>query len=253
MTPGIIFCGWGTRDLVERSLAPWVELRKQGKCVICAVSVRFAGFEGSDDGTREYLRGALERGDIDYLVDGPDNIPETTARSIALSWLKGRGCDLFWQADSDEFPTVEEIDRIVSFVNFYPWITSFNLSLKNYVFDESTYLAEPFTPKRIHRLMCGLSVIDRFYEDNNVQYTRSIGEGKVIISADIEMPAITVPPVVAWIKHLTWQQGPRSRLKQSYQARRWGASTCSFSWDDSKGGLIFNPALPAPKVIRENA
>ncbi len=70
----------------------------------------------------------------------------------------------------------------------------------------------------------------------------------------MSFPVVTIPPSILNPKHYTWlndtlSNKTRSRLKEKYQRDRgW---QCSFSWDDSQGGLIFNPTLPKPKVIRE--
>lgn len=259
MRIGVIFCGWGTRDLIEQSLTPWVNLRDLNSLAfqtdrvtptisICAVSVRFAGFEGEDDGTREFLRGALERGDIDHLVDSPDNIPEVTARSMALNYLKEQGVTHTWMVDSDELYEINQINDIIAFVNSNPWCIFFRLSLRNYVFDDKTYLAEPFTPHRIHRIDSLSSCIaESFYEDNGIAYRGAITNE---LFPDRLFASMTVPEGVAAIKHISWPNNRRGKSKQEYQWKRWG-DACSFSWDDTQGGLIFNPALPRPKVIHE--
>lgn len=249
---GIIYCAYNTREYVCPSLWPWVNIQyKEGtpEIVICAVNVRFARFNADvEDGTREMLRGYLERGEIDYLIDGPDNIPETTARGMALHWLKDQGCDATWMVDSDEFYTIPEIGRILTFVSNNPWSTWFRLSLKNYVFDDRTYLADPFTPPRIHRIRLRGYEAHSFSADNDIQYGGIITRD--IIPQD-QFPSMIVPKEVAWVKHLTWQNNLRSKKKIEYQLKGRGWPQCSFSWDDSKGGLIFNPALPTPKTYTE--
>jgi len=252
MKPGIIFCAWGTLDLVSQSLAPWIELRRQGKAVICAVSVRFAGFEGEDDGTREYLRNALAKGDIDHLVDGPDNIPEVLARSMALNHLRGQGCDISVVWDSDEVATEQELANMLGFIERDEFIAAWKFSYRNLVFDEKTWLAEPFTPMRAHRLKHGTYVADRFYDDNNIMYRGTLTRD---FRHDVSFPVVTIPPTIMNPAHYSWlsntsERAARSKAKEKYQRDRgW---QCSFSWDDSQGGLIFNPALPRPKVVRES-
>jgi hypothetical protein len=121
--------------------------------------------------------------------------------------------------------------------------------LANYIFDDKTRLAEPFTPSRIHRIKAGIYEARGFSADNDVIYSTT-GDSSPGDTHQDRLPSMTIPESVASIKHLTWQRGERSRLKISYQTKRWG-NVCSFSWDDAQGGLIFNPALPRPKVIRE--
>lgn len=245
---GLIFVGYGTKDLLDKSLTPWIALRKdpEYKVSICAVSLRFAGFEGEDDGTGDALRGYLERGEIDNLITEPDDIPETQARGMALTWLKEQGVEMTWMVDADEEYTQDEIYSILSFVKSNPWSAWFRVSLRNMVFDDKTYLAEPFQPPRIHRVNVGGYKAHSFGADNDIQYGGTITRDIIHQSQFANM---TIPPQVAFVRHYSWPNSARSRNKVRYQeSRNW---QCSFSWDDTQGGLIFNPALPRPKTISE--
>lgn len=252
MKSGLIFCGWGTRDLVARSLAPWLDLRNANRetghntLFICAVSVRFAGFEGDDDGTREFLRDALARGDIDHLIDGPDNIPETTARSMALNHIKGVNCDISIMWDSDEVATIDELVRALGFMKTDKFTAAWRFSYRNLVFSPDQWLADPFTPMRAHRLCYQSYVADKFYDDNNVMYRGTITRD---FRQDVSFPTVTIPPTIMNPAHWTWLSNQRSRNKVEYQTKRgW---RCSFAWDEVDNKLVFNPALPTPKTVRD--
>ena len=163
---------------------------------------------------------------------------EIEARGAALKWLTSQGVDILWQADSDEFPTTDEIATTLKFVESRPHTVWFKGSLKNYVWNDKTYLLDPFTPARIHRLAApGGYLANGFWADNNVIYKRPFSEEE---ATDTSFSHLTIPKSVQWIKHLTWMNTDRSRRKIEYQtlARQW--PSCSFAWDDSKGGLIWN-------------
>lgn len=231
MRIGIILTGFNMEEYVESCLSAWLEARRSNlgghEFVICAVSVPFAGFPNTiEDNTTSLLFDQMSIGNIDHLVDGPRNIPETTARGMALQWLKERGVDILWQVDLDEMYTVSDINNILTFVKSNPFIAFYRVSLKNYVFDTNTYLTEPFTPARIHRVIYGNLEISGFWADNNAHYNHGG-------TRDTELSCLTVPPLVAWIKHLTWQNDLRSKDKVEYQQLRWG--TCSFKWDNVEG------------------
>lgn len=255
MRVGLIFSAYQTKEYVERALQPWVDYRMGNLLTpgahdlrICAVSVRFAGFEGNDDGTRDILRRARDDGEIDYLIEGPDNVPETTARGMGLQWLSNRGLDVAIQWDSDEIVTIEEIERMLAYIESEPFVAAFRFSYRNLVFTSNQWLAESFTPMRVHRFKHGSYAADRFYDDNNVMYRGTITRD---FRQDISFPVMTVPETIFAPLHYTWLSDLRSKKKVAYQkSRGW---SCSFDWDDSQGGLIFNPALPRPKVVRESA
>lgn len=166
---------------------------------------------------------------------------------MALTWLVDQGCEMSWQVDSDEYYTLNEIQNILDFVEANPWTVSFKLSLKNYVFDDKTYLVEPFTPTRIHRVSgTGGYLVAGFQSDNGTFYQRPWSKETI---PDLGLSQQTVPMNVAWIRHDSWPNSPRSKAKCEYQTVRWG-NVCSFAWDEHKG-LVFNPSLPTPKVVRE--
>ena len=253
MKIGVILTGYGMLNYVDRCLEGWLRARNDHygthKIVICAVSVPFAGFpDATDDGTVEELHRAKRLGDIDHVIDSPKHIPETVARSMALQWLKTQGVDYTWQVDLDEEYTLGDINAIVRFVEADRWTVGWKLSLKNYVFDEQTYLAEPFQPMRIHRIdsLSGC-IADGFWADNNVSYR---GVTTDTLFRDTSFACKTVPQQTAWIRHITWQSNARSRDKIKYQLEARGWPSCQFAWDPVKG-LIFNPALPAPRVLRD--
>lgn len=243
---GIIFVGFSTEDTVIQSLAPWIGARvdKPGghEFVICAVSVPFAGFPNdSEDRTVSILQGAQIAGVIDNVITGPKNIPETTARGMALQYLKGCGVDFVWQADSDEIPTRENIKAIADYVAKDEWTTWWRLSLKNYVFDDKHYLVDPFTPPRIHRINAGGYIAHSFSQDNDICYGGRITRD---LKPQGAFSSKTIPMSVAAIKHLTWPNSERSYKKILYQTNRgW---ECSFRWDE-KEGLKFNEAFYAAR------
>lgn len=245
---GIIFCAYGTLDLTPASLAPWIDARDSRldghEFVIAGVSCPFSGFpDAKDDGTLEYLQKCRDWVDIDHLVTSDIPIPETEARGRALQWLVERGVTHLWQHDSDEFITVEQISAILRFVEARP-VDWYRLSLKNQVFTPNQHLVEPFTPPRIHRVYNpGGFVAAGFHQDNNIYYERPWNKER---SQDTHMASLTVPKSVAWISHASWLNNSRSKSKVLYQQARWGS--CSFSWDDSQGGLIWNPNLPIPET-----
>jgi hypothetical protein len=197
-----------------------------------------------------------ERGEIDHLIDGPDDIRETEARGMALTYLVAQNVDAIWLVDSDELYDAESIQRLIEFVDQNPWTDWFRLSLKNYVIDRQTYLAEPFTPPRIFRTHPngrGNHHPFIFIEDNDIGYKDVSAGPNAPIWHQMSFASQTVPANYVWVPHITWQNDSRARDKFFYQAdaRGW-RKVCSFSWDDSQGGLIFSPALPRPKVARES-
>jgi hypothetical protein len=248
---GIIYVGYQCADLLKRSLEPWIEVHETQlgghEWLICAVSMPFEGFPKweHDDGTHQLLRDHAYG--LESLLTSHDPYKETVARGAALKRLVEQGCTYVWQVDSDEFYTVDQIAAITRFVEARSHVDWFRLSFKNLVFTSDQYLADPFTPPRIHKTHnAGGYVAAGFHQDNNVYYERPWNQERVL---DTQLPSVLVPKSVAFIAHETWLNNDRSRRKVAYQqARGWN---CSFAWDDAQGGLIFNPNLPEPEIVQE--
>lgn len=260
---GVIFCGYNTADLLPMSLTPWIEARRGrlggNEFLICGVSCPFEGFDhgGSVDNTTALLEDHRLHNDIDSLITSNCPVKETEARGDALRWLVARGVTHLWQVDSDERYTERDILNIIAFVEAQPYVITFKLSLRNLVFDEKHALAEPFTPMRIHKVHAsGGYKASGFWDDNNVRYTRpwiGAGEGVPPSVGDIEFASMVVPAEIALPLHYTWLANLRSKQKQEYQRRRWGA--CAFRWDETTDSLRFNETyyarrgLPLPEVL----
>jgi hypothetical protein len=248
MKIGIIYCSYGTLELTPESLIPWLTTRESrlggNEYLIAAVSCPFSNFPGAkDDGTVEHLQNHLNKGKIDHLVTSSTPIPETEARGRALRWLVDNGADTLIQWDSDEIPTVKDISSILGFIEKNPLVPFFKFSLRNAVFDDKTFLKEPFTPARAHRVRAGSYVADSFWDDNNVLYRGTVTRD---LKRDIDLCGKTIPRSVAYPTHLSWLDNDRSRKKCEYQeARSW---RCSFRWNYDTGHLEWNPELPIPET-----
>ncbi len=267
MKVGIIFCAYQCEDLLPKSLTPWVQARgaRLGghDYSICAVSVPFEGFpqEAELDNTRTILGAHAHYGRIDHVIVTDKPIKETEARGSALKWLRDEAkVDVIIQWDADEKPTEKDILGIVTFIEANPFVVWFKFSYRNLVFTKSLALKEPFTPPRAHRVRVpGGYVAHSFYADNNIRYVEeAYGEMNGGIKPDSLFPSMTIPEVVANPLHYSWLNDKRSKRKQEYQSLRWAppiGAGCSFAWDDSRGGLIWNEEYfrltgqPIPEVI----
>ncbi len=240
MKIGVIFCGYNMAEYAVDSIMPWVEAKAYQtggySFVLSAVSVPFANYPAatSEDETGVILKDLESRNSLDKVFTEPRNINEWEARDLCLQYLLKQKVDLVWQVDLDEFYTLEDIENILKFVEKDAMSSWFKISFKNYAFDKSSYLSEPFTPPRIHRTTVYAGHLHKFIYDNDLSYKRHLN-GEEISHNSVAFKLI--PRQVAWVKHLTWLNDSRSRDKVKYHTDRgW---LCSYSWDEEKG-LQFN-------------
>lgn len=251
MKIGCIVVGRNMEEYVEPCLAPWIEARKKSldgnEFFICAASAPFVGFPtGAQDRTVEKLSFYQHEEDIDGLLVKDNPLTEIQVRGEALRNLVQMGADTIVQIDLDEIWTLDEISRVFKFVKSEPLVAWFKVCYKNFVFDDKTWLIDPFTPPRIYRVKVGGYRVHSFSDDNNILYGGMLTRD---LKRDEDFAHLTIPTGIAFVRHLSWLSNERSRQKISYQnARGW---QCSFAWDESKG-LIFNPAYygsrPFPRL-----
>jgi hypothetical protein len=260
MKVGVLFCSYSQPEYLIESLAPWMDAR-EGKLfnnsyLVAAVSVPFKEYKDLltplDDITPNKLRVLKENNQIDELIDRPVYISEIDARQKALKYLLGNQCDIIISWDGDEFIKLSEMERIFNFVNVNKFISWFNLSYKNYVFNDHTYLEEPFTPPRIYKVKTNGYTLDSYIYDNNVAYKNDLN-GRIIDHRDL--PSVIIPSTVAFLRHYSWLNNEGSKNKILYQMKRW--NTCSYQWNYEKNCLEFNEKYyhnigqSLPKVIEE--
>ena len=243
MKIGCLLCAYNMAEYVDDCLSPWIFAKDDklggNEFVISAVSASFAEYKDAgikEDNTKERLRWHYNQGNIDYLSDNLEWVSEKEARNAALKPLLQVGCDLIIMVDLDEVYSIQDIENIFNYVTLEKWISSFSVCLKNFVFDDKTHLLEPFCPNRIWRVNTNGYKLRECIYDNNMSY-----EGDVVYNAHFEhrvigekdLPHKVIPQRVAFVKHLTWMNNEKSRLKRDYQIKRWGV--CSYKWDDTNG------------------
>lgn len=245
MKIGIIAQGRNCANVLIDVLTPWLEAMKKHDIHICLTTATFkemkvlGAYPYNSDGTlrmfEEYK--SLYPKNIS-IVKFDDYVTEAHSRGQAAKVLLNMGVDLIWMLDlSDEYYTVEQIDNIIKFVKGEPFCTWFRLSFKNYVFDENTYLIQPFTPPRIWRTNIGGYKLHDCVYDNDFSYLNAIGAQ----ISDKSLSNYIIPKSVAWIKHYSWLSDARGKQKCAYQNLHFGHSAgCSYRWNDEKNRLEFN-------------
>lgn len=264
MKIGIIAQGRNCADVLDDVLAPWIRAMEKLDIHICLITATFkemeklGGSPKNDDNTWEKFE--------EYAQQYPKNIStskfdkfvsEAESRDLGRQILMSDGIkvDLIWLLDlSDEYYTLEQIEKIVAFVKSEPFTTWFKICFRNYVFDRKTYLVEPFIPPRIWRVESGGYKLSKCVYDNDFLYTNVIG-AQVL---DKSLSNYIIPKSVALVKHFSWLSDERGKQKCAYQNLHFGFSNgCSYRWNDKKNRLEFNDEFfkkingTIPRVERE--
>jgi hypothetical protein len=236
-TVGVVACGYECDDLIDRVLEPWKKFSKEN-IIFSGVYAPFIEwyklFGGSLGETPSWYEHHKEM--FKYFSVPSKAGTEAEIRNIALEpLLKKEECDYIFLLDlSDEIYTIEEIERIFSFVKFHPEISWFSLRFKNYVFKETQWL-EGFNPPRVFSTRADGLVLKDFYFDNDIRYIDPYRQEIVDYKT---LPSLLVPKNIAFIKHLTWLNNERSRRKYEYQIRHFGH--CSYKWNYDTQELEFD-------------
>lgn len=260
MKIGVIAVGRDCADVMDEVLAPWIEIMSKYRIHICLLSASFKETESigipktPDDATRLKIEEYATKysGSFSSCIF-TDYVTEAQVRERGRQILTAADvdADLIWLLDlSDEFYTVEQIEKIIKFIQTRNSIAWFRLSLKNYVFDKKTYLTDPFQPPRIWHVNCGKFKLAECSYDNDFVYQNIGTDGVVNSGSDQTIPtfvsdkafaSFTIPPSIAFIRHDTWLNNERSKMKVAYQNLHFAhGAGCSFGWNPAKGGLVWN-------------
>jgi glycosyltransferase involved in cell wall biosynthesis len=224
MKLGIILSAYDCEDTIEKCMSPWMG---RLNCEIVAVSEVFEGFEPSpnNDSTVKILKDYLCDTHIVHGSKRPQK--EHEARTAGLDRLGD--CDFVLILDSDEFYSLEEVDRLLKWLendfaeNCCAWT---QINFKNLTFNENTWV-DGFRPPRIFKTEFEGYKLDRFFWDNDVIYKKG---GREVPHKDF--PNITAPKQICHPLHHTWVSGERSRKKVEYQLNHFGH--CSYKWEDGE-------------------
>lgn len=244
---GIIAVGRDCADVLDEVLAPWVESFWRHDIHIHLISATFREMEAvgltavPDKATTDKMQGYARKFDrnISCFI-GKEYMTEAEVRDKGREFLMSRDirADVIWLLDlADEFYTTRQIENIIKFVDKNSLIPWFRVSFKNYVFNEKTYLSQPFQPPRVWYTHYGDKKLMACNYDNDFLYRDT--KDKVV--PDKDLPSLTIPINMAWVKHLSWISNQRSKNKVAYQALHFkhGAG-CSFAWDEEKSILVWN-------------
>jgi len=185
---------------------------------------------------------------IDYFtLCEPDS--EANHRNLALKPLLDQNCDVIWLLDiQDEFYTVKNIKDIIGYIlmnSYYCW---YSVSLKNYVFDDKTFLLDPFTPPRIFKTSYNGFKFKKFAFDNDPVYIDQNKTDLPGVNYDYDSTRyisykqfsnIVIPQNVCFCKHLTWLNNEKSKRKILYQNSHF-RGICGYKWNDKENKLEFN-------------
>jgi hypothetical protein len=264
MKIGVLACGFDCAENINKVLPPWIEAKNSklggNEFVISIVHGQFTEYiEILDQALIDSPEWAIKYASgIDYLVC-PKPGSETELRNLALKPLLEEQCDVIILLDlQDEIYEISQIQTIFEYVLLEKWISWFKVSLKNYVFDENTYLKDPFTPPRIFKVKTNGHTLKAMSYDNDVIYEaiHMTPKGDVLKQVPHkELPSKTIPAHRAFIKHLTWLSNEKSKHKQKYQIKRW--NLCSFDWDNEADKLVFSKSYydklgqPFPETVKD--
>ena len=230
MKIGVLATGFNCADYFDKVLEPWLQYKeKYGELIISAVSGHFTGNAVIEDDSKELMLHAFNTKKIQYLALPVGDFDEAAIRNLALTPLLKENVDIIWLLDFDEIYTLEEIEKILQFVQRESFIACFTIEFKNYVFTKTTYI-KGFAPRRIWRVNYGsLLKLDKFVWDNDIQY-KNIENN---ISLDNLLPTGRIPNITP--KHFTWLNDIRSKNKISYQEKHFAKGAgCSFKWEDNQ-------------------
>ncbi len=257
MKIGVLLCAYQCEEHLEKVLAPWTEAQRLHQIGIAAVSGLFKeyqnmSFDKDNEKTLSMLGSFVENGTIECLFSPlpSSGKSESEVRNLPLQHLLYREYDFIWLLDGDEYYTVEQISKIIAYIEAKPFIDWFGINFKNYVFDGNVWI-DGFCPPRIFRRVTsqGYKIVN-FYWDNDIMYKPA--DNWSPIKKYTELSTVNISKSVAHVKHMTWISNEKSKRKVEYQLAHFGH--CSYKWNEEFKKLEFDKSfyqkysIPMPKL-----
>jgi len=242
MKIGISSIGYESKELLSKCFVPWNEIR-QNKQIIpeitdlkicfshgCFEETHALGFPMySTDGTIELAKNLKLNGQIDELIiyDTPQKENEMWTNNFLK--LKESDIDLLIMVNVDEIWEIEEIKKLIKFVQDNTLVTYFKVNFKNYCIDYNTWVDDFIVPRVW--FVNKNNGLKRFYKEELVEYNNG--------QRDVNCSNLTVPNILVFPKHYSWV-GTKEYLqrKLNFQALRFGS--CSYTWDEVNDKLQLN-------------
>ena len=232
MKIGILGCGYNCADNLDKRLQPWFLAALNNNLIFSFVSCPFEHFKISDNSkTLDLLDSLKQKNLIQYLYTSESQFTESESRNHALRPLLKESVEYVWLLDlSDEYYKLEEINKIINYIqknDLYDW---FSINFKNYIFDGDQWI-DDFCPPRIFKNNL-IKKIKHFYWDNDIIYEHN--------NIEINYKSLSeskIPKNIAHIKHMTWLHY-NGKEKYEYQIKHFG--DCSYKWNEEHNKLEFN-------------
>ena len=237
MKIGLIASAYNCSEFLEDCLNPWLDFKKESNHELYCSFIHKCFYENkelvlslnSSDGTESILEAYYDNGLLDNYCSSQKYLKEHEARNICLKNVLDNKVDYVWTLGLDEVFTVEEINKILNFVEINSFVDWFKINYKNYIFDGSMWI-DGFCPPRIFKVDSHGGLKELYYDDDFV-YADGTDYKK--------LPNLQIPSSIAHVKHMTWLH-ENGKAKVEYQKARWGDSGCSYSWNYQENKLEFN-------------
>lgn len=231
---GILCNFYGFPEYLDSVLQSWKDLDKS-KFIFSAVSCKYdqykeVGYIKEDKDTISILNSKYK--DLFLKITSGEISNDSVSRNFALKPLIESDANYIWLLDGDEFYTVNEISKIVNFVEQNQFVDWFKINFKNY-FNDTSHWVDGFNPPRIFKVKSSTNM--RFYYENDILY--ETGSRSIDYKS---LSSLEIPKSVSHVKHFSWC-GDKEFLKKKveYQNYRYNG-ICSYKWSDTENKLILN-------------
>ncbi len=265
MKIGVILVAYEAPSL-NRLLAPWMSCKRgifndlnelvvpplpNTEIVICAVSAVFQeyydlGVRYDNRSTEKTLLSYKEFGEIDEYITIKDKpIIDFQSRSAAWGYLKDKNVDVTIQLDSDEFYSLDDVVKLISYIESNPFYDYYRINFKNYFGqqNEKTYVLD-FKPVRVIWNNKHGGIKDWIW-DNDVSFKDG--------TRTPHCAGKTIPINICHPTHYSWVGDKNTLIRKiNYQLKCLGC--CSYKWSEEQNKLVFNEpyyashGLPLPDI-----
>ena len=145
MKIGLIASAYNCSEFLEDCLNPWLDFKKESNHELYCSFIHNCFYENkelglslnSSDGTESILEAYYDNGLLDNYCSSQKYLKEHEARNICLKNVLDNKVDYVWTLGLDEVFTVEEINKILKFVEINSFVDWFKINYQDIFGDEN--------------------------------------------------------------------------------------------------------------------
>ena len=244
MKIGLQVLAYNCDKTIKKLLSPWIYSKSKYDIKIWVASGQFKiyhdlGYEDENEETLKVLKRDLYH-EVDYLFESSPGflLSDHETRSSCLKYFREENIDLMIMLDSDEFYTLEDVERLLNYIEENPNFDWYSVNFRNLIGDGTKYV--DYSPVRAIWFKKN-GYVKKYYFDNHLVFDIEGRDYEYRQLKGKDIPKDILNPL-----HYTWTNelnttGPSDIKRKIKYQEKYYSHECGWTWDETEGTIKPNP------------